>query len=84
MQPNYTEDGTETLTPQTEIIKFVECTVHPFDQSVIMDAFGIDPNATYDQFGIPYSEAHPEYGQCIETDALWFSWEWSVCTVNRC
>ncbi len=53
----YTEDGTETLTPQTEIIKFVECTVHPFDQSVIMDAFGIDPNATYDQFGIPYSEA---------------------------
>ena len=42
---------------QTEIIKFVECTVHPFDQSVIMDAFGIDPNATYDQFGIPYSEA---------------------------
>lgn len=35
----YTAAGEETLTPDTEIIKYVECTIHPFDQSVILDAF---------------------------------------------
>ena len=53
----YTAAGEETLAPDTEIIKYVECTIHPFDQSVILDAFGIDPNATYDQFQITYREA---------------------------
>lgn len=53
----YTAAGEETLTPDTEIIKYVECTIHPFDQSVILDAFSIDPNATYDQFQITYREA---------------------------
>lgn len=53
----YTATGEETLTPDTEIIKYVECTIHPFDQSVILDAFSIDPNAIYDQFQITYREA---------------------------
>lgn len=53
----YTAAGEETLTPDTEIIKYVECTIHPFDQSVILDAFSIDPDATYDQFQITYREA---------------------------
>lgn len=53
----YTAAGEETLTPDTEIIKYVECTIHPFDQSVILDAFSIDPNAIYDQFQIIYREA---------------------------
>lgn len=53
----YTAAGEETLTPDTEIIKYVECTIHPFDQSVILDAFSIDPNAIYDQFQITYREA---------------------------
>lgn len=53
----YQESGTETLTPETEIVKYVECTIHPFDSSVIVDAFGIDPDATYDQFNVTYSVA---------------------------
>lgn len=53
----YTAAGEETLTPDTEIIKYVECTIHPFDQSVILDDFSIDPNAIYDQFQITYREA---------------------------
>lgn len=53
----YTAAGEETLTPDTEIIKYVECTIHPFDQNVILDAFSIDPNAIYDQFQITYREA---------------------------
>lgn len=53
----YTAAGEETLTPDTEIIKYVECTIHPFDQSVILDAFFIDPSAIYDQFQITYREA---------------------------
>lgn len=53
----YQANGTETLTPGTEIIKYVECTIHPFDNTVIASAFGIDLNATYDQFNITYGEA---------------------------
>lgn len=53
----YTDSGTETLTPETEIIKYVECTIHPFDQSVIIEAFDIDMDATYDQFNVTYGEA---------------------------
>ena len=47
-----TDDGAEMQT-----VQYVACTIHPFDQSVILDAFGVDVNATYDQFSITYGEA---------------------------
>lgn len=53
----YEQGGNETLTPETEVVKYVECTIQPFDNSVIIRAFGIDPSATYDQFKITYGEA---------------------------
>lgn len=53
----YEADGEETLTPTTEIIKYVECTIHPFDNTVIASAFGIDMNAVYPQFNVTYGEA---------------------------
>ena len=53
----YVPVGTETLYPDTEIVKYLECTIHPFDNSVIHRAFGIDPSATYDQFHITFGEA---------------------------
>lgn len=53
----YVPDGTETLTPSTETVVYLECTIHPFDQDVVLDAFGIDPDAPYDNFGITYGEA---------------------------
>ena len=53
----YEENGTETLEPTIEIIKYVECTIHPFDNSVIADAFGIDMSAEYPTFKITYGEA---------------------------
>lgn len=53
----YVPDGTETLTPSTETVVYLECTIHPFDQDVVLDAFGIDPDAPYDNFGITYVEA---------------------------
>ena len=53
----YEAAGSVTLNPETEIIQYVECTIHPFDESVILEAFGIDEDATYDQFGITYAEA---------------------------
>lgn len=53
----YEVAGSVILNPETEIIRYVECTIHPFDESVIIDAFGIDEDATYDQFGITYAEA---------------------------
>ena len=48
-----TEDSEET----TETIRYVECTIHPFDKAVILEAFDVDPNAMYDQFNITYGEA---------------------------
>ena len=53
----YVPDGTETLTPSTETVVYLECTIHPFDQDVVLYAFGIDPDAPYDNFGITYGEA---------------------------
>ena len=42
---------------EMETVEYVICTIHPFDQSVILDAFGVDVDATYDQFSITYGEA---------------------------
>lgn len=53
----YVPDGTETLTPSTETVVYLECTIHPFDQDVVLDAFEIDPDSPYDNFGITYGEA---------------------------
>ena len=40
-----------------EAARVVVCTIHPFDSSVIYEAFGIDPDAVYDQFNITCAEA---------------------------
>ena len=53
----YKANGEETLTPDTEIISYVECTIHPFDNTVIASAFGIDMDEIYPQFNITYGEA---------------------------
>lgn len=53
----YEADGEETLEPTTEIIKYVECTIHPFDNSVIASAFGVDMSAQYPGATITYGEA---------------------------
>ncbi|WP_300563611.1 NlpC/P60 family protein [uncultured Acetatifactor sp.] len=53
----YEADGKETVTPGTETVKYIECTIHPFDNTVIATAFGIDLDAPYEQFGITYGEA---------------------------
>ena len=53
----YAQGESETLTPKKEMIRYLECTIHPFDQRVVYDAFGIDVKATYDQFQTTYGEA---------------------------
>ena len=53
----YEANGTETVRPTTEIIKYVACTIAPFDNSVIARAFGIDLTAQYPQFQITYAES---------------------------
>lgn len=50
-------EGEEPAEPETVTVQYVVCTIHPFDQSVILNAFGIDTAAQYDQFGITYGEA---------------------------
>lgn len=53
----YEADGKETVTPGTETVKYIECIIHPFDNTVIATAFGLDLNAPYEQFGITHGEA---------------------------
>ena len=48
--------GWETLVPEKETVKYLECTVHPFDEEIILDAFGIDKEAPYEGFNITYGE----------------------------
>ena len=52
----YEADGEETVEPTTEIIKYVECTIHPFDNSVIARAFGLDMSAQYPGSTLTYGE----------------------------
>ena len=59
-------NGTETLVPSTEMVKYLECTIHPFDQDVVLDAFGIDPDAPYDRFGITYGEAISKMAEALQ------------------
>lgn len=60
----YEADGDETLEPTTEIIKYVECTISPFDNSVILEAFGIDTSAQYPQFNLTYGEVSQTECSC--------------------
>lgn len=57
------EDGTES----TETITYIECTIHPFDSTVITEAFGIDANAQYGQFQITYGEAISNMASALKT-----------------
>lgn len=38
--------------PTTEIVQYVQCTIHPFNAPFILTAFGIDPDAPYGQFDV--------------------------------
>ncbi|MGM9602584.1 MAG: NlpC/P60 family protein [Faecousia sp.] len=53
----YSYAGKETIEPTMETVKYVECTIHPFDNTVIANAFDLDLNAQYNQFSISYREA---------------------------
>ncbi len=52
----YEADGEETVAPTTEIIKYVECTIHPFNNGSIASAFGINMTAQYPGATITYGE----------------------------
>lgn len=41
----------------TEIISFVKCVIHPFNDSFFLTAFEVDVNAKYGEFDITYGEA---------------------------
>lgn len=53
----YTPDGTTSVVPRSKTVSYVECTIHPFDQTAVLDAFGIDPDEPYGEFGISCGEA---------------------------
>lgn len=52
----YQPIGIQSIVPSTEIISYLECTIHPFDNSVIAQAFGIDLNANYNGTNATYGE----------------------------
>lgn len=50
------QDGEESVAPTTEIIRYAECTILPFDTTVTERAFNLDLNAVYDIFGRTYGD----------------------------
>ena len=46
-----------TPAPSSVTVKYVKCTIHQFDTSVITTAFGLDLDAPYGEFGITYRQA---------------------------
>lgn len=61
------EAGTQEPSPETDAesvqeteagtVRYLECTIHPFDQGVAAKAFGLDMDETYGEFPITYGEA---------------------------
>lgn len=47
------DDGTST----ERTVTYAECTIHPFDNNVIAEAFSIDLDANYGNFSISYRDA---------------------------
>lgn len=62
----YGAGGIETLTPDTETVKYAVCTIAPFDAGIIYTAFHIDPDDIYEK------TTGTTYGTAIKTmaDAL--------------
>lgn len=52
----YQYTGKETLTPEKKTVKYLECTIHPFDNTVISTAFGLDLNASYNGLKTTYGD----------------------------
>ena len=52
----YRQNGEVTLSPTKETVTYVECTIHPFDTSVVEKAFGLDLDAQFDASGRTYGE----------------------------
>lgn len=52
----YQYTGKETLTPEKKTVKYLECTIHPFDNTVISTAFGLDLNAAYNGLETTYGD----------------------------
>lgn len=46
----------ESVSDAGAAVKYAACTIHPFDQSAILEAFGIDISAPYGQTGSTYGD----------------------------
>jgi len=55
-------DGKSTI----ELVKYLECTIHPFDQSVILTAFNINVSAKYSEFDITCGEAIDQMANALK------------------
>ncbi len=88
----YKANGKETVSPSKETIKYVECTIHPFDNAVVTEAFGIDPDAAYGESGLTYAEMIDNlasalektlYGNIVDIQALALTDTELIAFVNR-
>lgn len=52
--------------PVYETIQYVVCTIHPFNEAVILTAFGIDTSAQYGEFNLTYGEVIPKMANSLK------------------
>ena len=50
-------EGESSQPPQTQTVVYAACTIHPLDQDAILDAFGLDPSASYGGLSLTCGEA---------------------------
>lgn len=50
------ENADDTEEPEMELIKYVKCTIHPFNTEIIKLSFGLNMNDQYPGFNITYRE----------------------------
>ena len=58
-EPEEEGEGESSQPPRTQTIAYVACTIHPLDQGAILDAFGLDPSASYGGLSITCGKPSP-------------------------
>lgn len=51
------DEENSSSSPQTQMVSYLAATIHPLDQDAILDAFGLDPSASYGGLSITCGEA---------------------------
>lgn len=62
----YVRNGLDTLTPTKDMVTYLECTIHQFNQDIVAEAFGLDLAAQFAETGQTYEEVINSMAQALK------------------